>query len=149
MHCGILRAMGRKPKEPVRQTLVGQNLERLLVKHGLTQAEAARKTGGAVTQGEISRIIRGQTVEPAGSKVFALAVGIGEPMEAFYADPKNPGAPEPSLQAFRESDFGRDVTQDELVLLASTRWPIGEHIPPRAWDHVLQAIRLMRAGADR
>jgi transcriptional regulator with XRE-family HTH domain len=129
-----------------KQTLIGRNLDRLLRKHGMSQKELAAKTNGALTQADVSRIRTGETKDPSANKLRALAMALGEPLDVFWADPEDPRSMDPSLAAFMATDFASGVTDDEMAELASARGLRGP-LSPAAWYHVLQAVRLMKAGS--
>jgi transcriptional regulator with XRE-family HTH domain len=133
-----------KRQSVVAPTLIGRNLVRLLDKHRLTQKALAARCvpPGVVSEADISRIKNGDTPDPSGNKLRAIAAALGEPLEAFWADPEAPADMDPSLAAFLALPGVGTVTDDEKAELAMAR--LGA-LPPLAWQQVLAAIRIRNA----
>jgi transcriptional regulator with XRE-family HTH domain len=144
MYCAPVSKTPKAQKaSPPEKTLVGLNLERLLEKHKISQGEVARRTNGAVSQPDMSRIISGETPDPGASKLRAIAAVLNESMAAYWADPTDPGQMERSLKAFVDSKIVSDLSEQDIIDLSSSRWKLGG-APPAVWFHALQIVRLER-----
>jgi transcriptional regulator with XRE-family HTH domain len=138
-----------RPRAKLANSPLARNLDRLMAKHEVSGSRVEELTGGHVTQPDVSRILTGETEDPGASKVRAIAIALGEKMEAFWADPGNPDRPEPSLEAFRRSEFGRGVTDDDMLDLAGLEHQYVTDASPEAWFYWLQGVRIARAAAKK
>jgi transcriptional regulator with XRE-family HTH domain len=127
-----------KTREP---TLVARNVKRLRDARGWTQGELCSATGGAITQGQLSRFERGEVGDIGSGRLAAIARALGVSVTELHAPDGT--EPNPSLERFLRSDLASDITDEERAALARTSWDSTD-APPAAWYHLLQALRLVR-----
>lgn len=128
--------VARNTEKP-EQTLIGFNLERLLEKHKLSaRALAARTEGrnGEVSHVDIGRIIRGETPDPSGNKLKAMADAMGEDISVFWASKADPAEMDPSIKAFVESGLAPDISEQDIIDLSSSRWRLDGAPPSKIRD---------------
>ncbi len=141
IHCrmgkrGRPRLNGRTP------TVMGVNLARLRAKHRLSQQELVDRTGGRVSQADISRIETGETQEPSAQLLKWVADALDESVAEFWIDPDEPANKDAmqTLDEFLASPLGRDATPEQIEKLRGARWPFG--VPTaRGWFHALELLR--------
>lgn len=136
-----IRDVGRKLSQVANPGPLARNVRRLRIAAGMKQPQLAEATGGVVLQGEISKIENGVTDDPGRAKAEALARVFKVTVDSLYADIDD-GALDPSLAAFFNSDFGRDISEAEKLILAAAGLPPS---PLEAWWHFLQGWRMVRA----
>jgi transcriptional regulator with XRE-family HTH domain len=140
-------ARKRQSKSKYTPSVIGRNVRRLRDKHGLTQPELAERAG--LKQGDISNLESGQTQEPSPTRLRKIKDALDEPWSQFFREP-NAVERSPvlkSLDAFLRSGLADDITPDERELLEDWEW-FGTGVPsPKAWYHLLEAMRATNKGA--
>ncbi|MCM2496101.1 helix-turn-helix domain-containing protein [Burkholderia glumae] len=99
-------------------TTIVKTIKALQVQHGVTDAEVSRATN--ISQGTLSRLLSGETVDPRVSTLVALASFFQVPISTLFGEEKQGLIPVINLNAHKSASSSEFLRHDHQVWIRPT-----------------------------